>query len=127
MIFKIGTTEAGDYSHRVIAGSFNVQTKEVFKTWVDGNGITHRQLIRSTPKTQGTFDMVFPTIEEYNIFVALLEATKANDQTVLCTVKNNNLNTEVTSNFFIDYSPIRDRRGNWDDYMHRFTVNIEEA
>lgn len=125
MIFKIGTTEAGDYSDRVIAGSYNVQTKPVYKSWTDANETEHRLPLRT--RTEGTFDMFFRNISDYNVFTALVESTKASDLTVLCTVLNNNLNSTVSSNFYIDYAPVRDIKGNWEDYMQRFTVTIREA
>lgn len=126
MVFKIGSTEAGDYSNRVIAGSYNVQTKPVTTSWEDANGVEHRQVIRAA-RTEGSFDMWFKTIEEYNTFAALVATTRVANQTVLCSVKSNTTDTLVTGNFFVDFAPVRNRRGDWSDIMERFTVTIKEA
>lgn len=123
IIFKIGST--GDYSNRVIAGTYNVQNKQVYKEFTDGNGRLRKIPLRNAPKAVGTFDMFFKDMTEYDEFVSLIASLKANE-TVLCTVAVNNENRTVTSNFYIDFEPIRDRKGDWSDYMHRFTVKIEE-
>lgn len=124
MVFSIGQN---DYSNKVIAGSYDVQQKKVFSEWVDADGITHRQLTRSTPRTEGSFDMFFKDIDEYDAFIEdLMDNTLAN-LTILATVATNNPNTTVTSYFFIDLAPVRNRKANWDDFMERFKVSIKEA
>lgn len=40
IMFKVG---AGDYSNRVIAGSYNVNSQNVYKSWQDINGVEHRE------------------------------------------------------------------------------------
>lgn len=125
MIFMIGTTAAGDYSNRVIAGSYNVQTNSVYNSWTDANGVEHRSVIRS--RTSGSFDMFFKEMSEYETFVALIESTKTTGMTVLCSVLSNTTNTMVTGDFFIEFAPVRNRKGDWSDYMERFTVTITEA
>ena len=127
IMFKVGTgnTEV-DYSNRVIAGSYDVQTKPVYMTWYDGNGKEHRKLTRSTPRTEGSFDMWFKTMSDYNDFVAQIEATKLSDLTVLASVRSNTNDQLITGHFYIDFAPVRNRKGNWDDYMERFQVSIRE-
>lgn len=125
MIFMIGTTAAGDYSNRVIAGSYSVHTSPVYNSWTDANGIEHRNVIRS--RTSGTFDMFFKEMSEYETFIALIESTKTTGMTVLCSVLSNTTNTMVTGDFFIEFAPVRNRKGDWSDYMERFTVTITEA
>lgn len=127
IMFKVGTgnTEV-DYSNRVIAGSYDVQTKPVYTTWYDGDGKEHRKLTRSTPKTEGSFDMWFKTIEEYNDFAAQVASERLSDLTNLISVRSNTTNQLVSSKFFVDFSPIRTRKGDWTDIMERFTVSIKE-
>ena len=126
IMFKIGSTDPGDYSNRVIAGSYNVQTKPLYYEWEDGNKVKRKRMIR-TAKTQGSFDMWFKTIDEYNTFASLIASSRTSEGTVACTVLSNTTNAEVVGNFFIDFSPVRNRRGDWTDIMERFTVKIEEA
>ena len=120
-IFKVGNI---DYSNRVIAGSYNVQTKPVYSSWYDADEVEHRRPSRQ--RTEGTFDMFFKTIAEYNAFVSQVATVQLSDLTVQCTVNSNTTNTEVTSYFFVDFSPVRNRKGNWEDYMERFTVSVKE-
>lgn len=122
-IFKVGNI---DYSNRVIAGSYNVQTKPVYTSWNDANGVEHRQLVRATKRTEGTFDMFFKSIDDYNAFVSQIDTVQLPDLTVPCTVKSNTTNAEVVSFFFVDFSPVRNRKGNWEDYMEKFTVSVKE-
>lgn len=121
-IFMVGEI---DYSNRVIAGSYSVHTKPLFKTWEDANYAEHRNVVRSAI-TSGSFDMWFKSMTEYNAFVAQVETVQAEDLTVPCTVLSNTTDTEVTSNYYLDFSPIRNRRGDWDDIMERFTVSVKE-
>lgn len=126
MIFMIGTQAAGDYSDRVIAGSYNVQTTPIYNSWNDANGVEHRSVVRPA-RTSGSFDMFFKDITEYDTFVGLIESLRQNDLTVLCTVKSNNTNQLVTGDFYLEFAPVRNRKADWSDYMERFTVSITEA
>ena len=127
IMFKVGTgNSAVDYSNRVIAGSYDIQTKPVYTSWVDGNGVEHRQKIRNS-RTEGSFDMFFKSMTEYDSFISQVSSSTLADLRVPCTVKSNTTNIEVTSYFFIDFSPVRNRDGAWKDYMERFTVTIKEA
>jgi len=127
IMFKVGTgnTEV-DYSNRVIAGSYDVQTKPIYTSWLDGDGKEHRKQTRSTPKTEGSFDMWFKTIEEYNDFAAQVASERLPDLTNLISVRSNTTNQLVSSKFFVDFSPVRNRKGDWTDIMERFTVSIKE-
>lgn len=124
--FKVGSgNSAIDYSNRVLAGSYNVQTKPKYKTWEDANGLEHRTVIRSAV-VSGSFDMWFKTITEYNNFVTQVTSSRLTDLTVPCTIRSNTTDTEVSSYFYIDFSPVRNRTGKWTDIMERFTVSVKE-
>ena len=125
MIFQIGTLASGDYSNRVLAGSYNVNNNPVYESWIDANGTEHRIKIRD--RISGSFDMFFKDITEYNSFVSLITSLKLNDESVLCSVAVNNssINQHI-GYFFIDFSPTRNRKGDWSDFMEQFTVNITE-
>lgn len=127
IMFKVGSgnTEV-DYSSRVIAGSYDVQTKPIYTSWYDGDGKEHRKLTRNTPRTEGSFDMWFKTIEEYNDFAAQVEDSKLTNLTVLASVRSNTTDELVSGYFYIDFAPVRTRRGDWTDIMERFTVSIKE-
>ena len=126
MIFKIGNADSGDYSNRVLAGTYNVHSKPIYTSWTDTNGVEHRDVTRAS-KTAGTFDMFFRSITEYDTFVSLISSLRTTSLAVPCTVMSNTTNTTVTGNFFIDFEPVRNRRGDWADFMEKFTVKITEA
>lgn len=125
MIFQIGSISSGDYSNRVIAGSYNVNNNPVYQSWNDANGTEHREKIRD--RISGSFDMFFRDITDYNTFVSLIESSKLNNESVLCSVKvNNKAQEQYIGFFFINFTPNRNRKGDWSDFMERFTVNILE-
>lgn len=123
MIFQIGSQASGDYSNRVIAGTYNVNNNPVYESWIDSNGVEHRAKIRD--RITGSFNMFFRDITEYSAFVSLIASSKLTDESVLCSVAVNN-DAEHTGYFFISFAPTRNRRGDWNDYMEQFTVNITE-
>lgn len=125
MIFKIGSESSGDYSNRVIAGSYNVNKYPLYgAVWDDSNGNKHKDKI--TDKVSGSFDMFFKDITDYNAFLSLISTSKLNDDSILCTVAVNNDTNTKTAMFFLEFAPTRNRKGDWSDYMDRFTVNITE-
>lgn len=120
IMFKIG---AGDYSDRVIAGSYNVNSQNVYKSWQDINGVEHREKIRD--KIVGSFDMYFPTIDEYDAFRAVLDSVRKEDLSYTITVVDNIKNEVKTIDAFITFQLTRNRLG-WNDIYERFKLNIQE-
>lgn len=115
-----------DFGGHVIAGTYAVQNNNIYAAWTDGNGSNHRQLKRE--KMQGSFDMFFRTMEEYETFMAAIKASQeTNFNTyVSATLTDNLSNEDVESNYYFDYAPIRNRDADWRDYLEKFTVNVEE-
>lgn len=122
-VFKI---EESDFSGHMIAGTYSVIRRPVYSTWNDGNGNSHRQLKRY--KMQGSFDMFFRTMEEYQDFINAIESSKtANvNSYVAATLTDNMSNEDIEGYFYLDFSPLRNRDAKWNDYMQAFTVNVEE-
>lgn len=122
IMFKIG---ARDYSNRVIAGSYQINTEPVYKSWQDQNGIEHREPIRY--RTKGSFDMYFDNIEDYEEFKNTLEAAKQLDMSYAnIVVTENTSNKEKVINPFISFKLTRNRNGQWHDIYERFKVDIQE-
>lgn len=121
MVLKINDN---DVSNRIIAGSYNVNSADEYQSWVDANGLTHRQFIRS--RIKGSFDMLFKDQTEYNAFLSVLASAKRTDLSYKITLNVNNTNEFVTKWFFLNFESVRNRNYKWDDYFERFTVNIEE-
>lgn len=121
--FKIGNTDFGGH---VIAGTYSVSNDVIYKVWTDGNGHNHRTPKRS--KMQGSFDMFFRTMEQYQSFIAAIEASKtANvNSYVSATLTDNISNADIESKYYLDFKPVRNRDANWKDYFETFTVTVEE-
>mgnify|MGYP003313057365 CR=1 FL=1 len=119
-MFKIG---AGDYSNRVIAGSYNVNSQDVYKNWQDLNGIEHREKIRD--KIVGSFDMYFQSIDEYDDFRAVLDSVRKDDLSYTITIVDNKTNTEKQIDAYLTFQLTRNRFG-WNDIYERFKLNIQE-
>jgi len=122
-VFKIGNV---DFSGHVIAGTYSIKNVDVFATWDDGDGRTHKKLKRT--QMRGSFEMFFKTMEDYESFVDAIESgkTASSSAFVEATLTDNYSNDDISSNYYFDFSPVRNRAANWDDYMMRFTVNVEE-
>ena len=121
-MFIIGQT---DYSDHVIAGSYKINNVPVTEDWTDAAGTIHRQKIRD--KIIGSFDMWFRTKTDYDSFLSCISTNQNDNMTVPVTLEVNNTGDSFTGNVFINHETVRNRDGSWDDYMERFTVNIEQA
>jgi hypothetical protein len=121
MVFKIGNTS---YADHVIAGTYQINQKDIGKEWTDANQIKHKTLMRT--KVSGSCDMFFRTIEEFNEFVANIKAVKTTNQSVPMELTVNNVNEDKEIDAFIDFDAVRNRDGMWKDYILRYTLSVEE-
>lgn len=120
-MFKLG---AKDYSNRVLAGAYAVQSKDVYNTWTDCNYVEHRDKVRE--RIEGSFDVLFLTIEEYTAFMADLLLVKQSDTSYLVNIMDNAKNIERNAYVFLDMTPVRDRKPDWSDVMQAFTISVKE-
>lgn len=123
IMFRVGDT---DFSNRVIAGSYNVISEDVGNTWTDANYVEHIDVVRT--RVQGSFDMYFKNMTEYDTFLETLKANKESGHYRI-TVSCNNLPTNESQKSIaatINFAPSRNRNDFWEDYMERFTVTIGE-
>lgn len=121
IMFKVGIH---DFSDHVIAGSYSVNSQDVYKSWTDINGEEHRDKIRD--RITGSFDMYFGNIEEYEDFIGKLEAAKQSNlsyEVALCDNRTNELKVRPV---FISFQLTRNRDGSWNDLYERFKVNVQE-
>ena len=121
MVLKINDI---DYSNRIIAGSYDVNSEDVYKSWTDADGLEHRQFTRA--RIGGSFDMWVKDPTEYTTFVGALKTAKRKGLTYKIELDVNNTCEHVESNFFLEFAPVRNRDGRWRDYMERYTVTIKE-
>ena len=122
MVFAIGTN---DYSAKVLMDTYSVNQIDIYTSWEDANGRTHRDVYRK--KLSGEFEMMISNASEYQAFVQDVQSHMQNGGYVTCKVAVNNLNTEnVQADLFIDYTPIRTMNNNYTKGYLSFTVTIEE-
>ena len=125
IMFKVGNT---DYSANVIdnTNGYKVQTDPLYTEWTDANGKDHRSVYRE--RTTGTFTLFFREIEDYESFCMTMASSRQNDTSYRCTVYDNNSNTEVTSDFYVTYTPVRHRTDDLlSDYVAAISVTIKEC
>lgn len=122
MVFKIGEN---DYSGKVLMDTFNVNRIDVFTTWEDANGTTHRDIYRH--KIQGQFDMMISKLSEYQAFINDIHDQSTNGGYVPCKIAVNNYDAEnVDADLFIEYTPVRSMNNNYTKGYLSFTVTVEE-
>lgn len=121
MEFKIGNTS---YANRIIAGTYAINSKDIYESFTDASSTAHRRLKRR--KITGKVDMFFKDIAEFNIFLDVINRNKDENLAVDMTVSVNNLAEDKEIKAFLDFEPVRDRDAMWNDYMMKYTLNIEE-
>ena len=121
IMLKIGNN---DYTENVAAESYAVRSVKQYDGWTDANGNEHRSVFRS--QISGTIQMYFPTIGDYDTFCNDLETNEHNDTSVTATVWVNNLNSNVTADFFFDMDATRYIDGAWLDQVGKVKVTIKE-
>ena len=121
IMFKVGNT---DYSQNVVAENYVVRSYDQYNSWIDANGKEHRSVFRT--QISGTFVMYFPNIADFNTFCASLRANKNNDTSVRCTVFDNEANTAVTGDYFVEFAPTRYADDKWDDRVEKIKITIKE-
>ena len=121
-LFKISTTDCSD---NVVRGSYQVNRIDIYKTYEDANGATHRRFIRK--KMTGTFQMFFKLMKDYSDFVELIEDNKsATTYAVPCTLYDNYSGDVYTVNAFIDFQPTITQDAGLREYMQVLDITIEE-
>lgn len=122
MVFKVGNN---DYSDKVVMDTYNVNRIDIYTSWEDANGRTHRDVYRK--KIQGEFEMLISNVSEYRDFITDVHNNTTNGGYVPCKVFINNYDQDdVSADLFIDYTPIKTMQNNYTKGFLKFTVTIEE-
>lgn len=121
IMFKVGLT---DCSSHVVGENYEVQSNDEYETWTDANGKEHRSAYRT--RISGTFEMFFPTMDEYTAFATLLSTNKQSDLTYSVTIYDNKTGIETDTKVFLDYSLVQYRGPAFDDRMERVKVTVKE-
>jgi len=120
-VFMIG---ASDFSANVIGGTYNVQDQDIYTVWQDANGRNHRDVYRKQLK--GSFDVFFKTVTDFEVFNTAYKAARSDSGLTRITIMNDSTNNVETKDVYFSFSPIRNRRDDWEDYYEQFTISIEE-
>lgn len=113
-----------DFSSHVLAGTYNVIEVPVYTEWTDANLRDHREVTRK--RVQGSFDMFFETVTAYEDFVTAYNAAKTDSGLTPAVIMNNTTNELVLKNCYFSFSPVRNRRDDWEDFYETFTVDVRE-
>lgn len=118
------TINSHDYTKYILAGSWEVNRQDVYKSWTDANGINHRSIYRT--RVSGEFTIQFINRSVYNTFLNDLAAVKANGYYPM-TVYQNNVMSTASINAFISMEPAMEANYTTNPAFDKFTVKLEEA
>lgn len=113
-----------DFSDHVLAGTFEVGDIPIYTEWTDANGRDHREVYRK--RLQGSFDMFFRTVTEFEEFNLAYKTARRESGLTTIMIMNNSNNQVEQKEVYIEFSPIRNRRDDWEDYYEQFTVDVKE-
>lgn len=116
-------TAVSDFTPFIISKTYKVNKQDVYETWTDANGITHRVIYRT--KISGSFEMQFINRAMYDVFIDELESIKT-DGYYPVELYVNNLLTTKTANVFLQIEPAM--AAQYSDYpeMDKFSVKVVE-
>lgn len=113
-----------DYTNKIIQGSFDVNSEDVYSTWTDANNLKHREIYRQ--RIKGSFEMYFKDEEAYNEFIEDVRMSKTNAGYCYVGIMTNNENKyHEMAEVFVDFSPKRQQRVLGKGYFPNVTVKIE--
>ena len=118
------TINSHDYSEKIQKDTYKISQNDVGYRWKDGNHKTHLQEVL---KVQGSFDIAFVTVADYNTFLNDITTATDNDGYVACTLFVNNLNNTDTIDAIITLTPSKHRPVDSTVAVNIISVGIEEA
>lgn len=87
-----------DITSHILANSYEVNSKPIYKEWTDANYTIHRSRYRD--RVSGKFDLKFSNLADYQAFVELLDDNTIGSNEIILTVYVNNIDDTVTKTFF---------------------------
>lgn len=119
MVVKIANH---DFSHDIVVGSYSANKSDVFESWTDANGVTHRVVVRS--KVSASFNLYLRNDSRVAEFQTAL-LSKLSGGYYICQLQMNDSNEVYTGNFYLSYQTVRDTIGARDG-LKEFTLTLEE-
>lgn len=115
-----------DYTPFITVPSWSVNVDEVRRDWVDGNGVTHRDIIRTKVTGSFKFSNRGQTNRDFDAFLIDLAAVKTVRNSYILTVYCDNTRQYKTIEAFVTYTPAMTRKGGGEVFTDAFSVKIEE-
>lgn len=116
------TVNSFDLTPFIIAPSYEMNQEDVFREWVDGNGITHRNVYRT--RISGQFDVKFWDRSAYTTFLSSINGVKTGGYYPM-TVYVNNTELSVNADLFMNFQPILTAKYSTPEY-EKFRITVEE-
>lgn len=96
-----------DFTSAITVPSYKVNEFDVSDDWKDGNGVKHKNIVRT--RVEGKFTFKFQSVEDFNNFFTVLNenkiATGDYSGSVLANVYVQNKNVVRTTYVFVDADP----------------------
>ena len=123
MYFAISSST---YTNCVVADSYAINKDDIYTSWVDGNGTTHRDITRT--KIRGTLSMYFRNETLQQNFLTRLTQSKTAEgwYLVTLTVNNDPSGDLVTIHAYLDYHLVKKQVGIRDTF-EQFVLTVEEV
>lgn len=113
-----------DLKPYALIGGYDLNQVENYKEWVDGRGVTHRDVIRE--RVDGTIKVFFKEMDEYNEFLTALKNGRMQSGAYTCDFTVNNKKEVVHCDCFITFEPVRTQSGDGTDQLTQFEIKVEE-
>ncbi len=120
MLFEVLET---DFTPYIVSKTYKMNQQDTYESWVDGNGITHRNVYRS--KISGSFEMKFINRTAYGSFLAALDAVKTDGYHIVTVFVNNKL-LPKTIEAFITIEPSMTAQYSNVPEFEQFSVKVEQ-
>ena len=99
ILLKIGNTDVTGWTDKQ---NFQMNREDVYDSWTDGNGITHRNISRT--RFKGKAAIGFSKAADFSVFCALIENERQTDGYFTVTAYVNNTGMTETFQAYIDIS-----------------------
>lgn len=113
-----------DITSNLIIGQYKVNRSDVYESWTDANGRTHRNVYRT--RVSGSFDVFFRKLEDYTAFVNAYEAARNPAGVVPCKLFVNNSSENADVDAYISFAPVLSVDGTMQDMVQQFEITVEE-
>lgn len=116
--------EGHDYTSNITVPSYKVNKGKEIVEWTDITKTKHKEVVRT--RMQGTFNMIFTTVEELDAFIDDIENNLTTGNYIHASFYDNKSRQLVESDYFIDFELQNDRPFYGVKSIDPINVTIEE-